>query len=114
MTDTILMLVLYVIVVARITRFINFDVLFDRPRIGLARMFNSSPKAVYFLTCPWCISVWVALACVPWPLFFADNRVLLALGLALAASHITGISAPLSSGDVVKVEYVDEDADDED
>ena len=104
--------VLYTLAVARIVRFINFDVLFDRPRLAIVRAFNNSQTAVYFLTCPWCVSIWVAAATFWVPLFFSDNKLALYMMSFLAASHVVGMLAPLSSGDVVKVEYVDEDDDD--
>jgi len=48
-----------------------------------------------FITCPWCVSVWVGAVVAPVVIWWGDNRVVLAGLLALAASAVTGIIAEL-------------------
>ena len=109
---------LYVLTVARITRLINFDAIFDKPRVAIVRFVRGNPVVVYFLTCPWCVSMWVAIALAWVPIYFADNAVAFYLMLALATSHLVGIGAPLSEDKELKIEGYedapDSDADNDD
>ena len=51
--------------IARITRFLTSDVLFDPVRDRIERRFGSDSRICYLLSCPWCASIWVA-AGVSW------------------------------------------------
>lgn len=101
----------YVLAVARIVRLVNYDAIFDRPRSAIVRLVRGNPLVVYFLTCSWCVGMWVCLATVWLPVYFSDNRLVAYLGFALAASMIIGLAAPLSADDAVVVE---DDGDDDD
>lgn len=46
--------------VARITRFVNADVLGGPLRAAVIRRFGPDSTPVEFVGCPWCVSVWVA------------------------------------------------------
>ena len=104
---------IYVLVVARITRLINADVIMDPVRLVIVRAFGGAPRVAHFLTCPWCISVWAALALAWWPLYHPENTIMMYLGLAAAASHLVGMQAPLVADDAVQVEYVDPEDDEQ-
>lgn len=46
--------------VARLSRFVAVDTIFDRPRQKFTSRFEGS--LVELITCPWCLSVWFATA----------------------------------------------------
>lgn len=104
----VLVLVVYTLAIARLTRLINFDTILDPTRIAIARIFGPNSTAVYFAACPWCVSVWVSAATAWVPLFFADNRVVQYFGIVLAASHLVGVGARWSSDEELDIETVEE------
>ena len=56
-----LAVVLGYFVVARVTRFVNADYLAADLRAWVMRRFGDG-KLYYLATCPWCLSIWTALA----------------------------------------------------
>jgi hypothetical protein len=52
---------------------------------------NAQACAAYLFSCPWCISVWVGWPFLVGPVWFPDNRLLLTINAALAASLVAGI-----------------------
>ena len=96
--------VIYVLAVARIVRLINYDAIFDRPRVAIVQLVRGNPTVVYFLTCPWCVGMWATLGTVWLPLYFADNLFVAYMGLALAASMVIGLASPLSADDALETE----------
>lgn len=110
MTDA-LVLVVYALAVMRLTRLINYDAVLDRPRSALIRLVRGNPTVVYFITCPWCVGFWVTLGTAWVPLWYADNTVAQYLAVALAASMIIGLAAPLSADDDIDIEDDTEDDD---
>jgi Protein of unknown function (DUF1360) len=128
----ILILVIYALAVARITRLINGDTILDRPRLWIAarekqhrevadaiKIDPSQVKtleyhesiarrwstALYFVQCPWCVGMWLTLATAWIPLWYADNAVARYLGVALAASHLIGVFA--FAADTEEMDYED-------
>lgn len=83
-----LIVLLFVLAVARLTHLVTQDFIFDRPRAWLQRCCGTS--IAYLVQCPWCLSIWIggALALAArwcwhtWPFQLAI--------LALAASYATG------------------------
>lgn len=73
----------------RLTRLVTTDSITLPLRIRL----EARPFVGALVTCPWCLSVWLAPAvagvAVAWP----DNRVILAGLVALSASAVTGMLA---------------------
>jgi len=53
------------------------------------------PPLSYFVTCPWCVSMYLAPPVAVVAVLWGDNRVVLIVLLALAASAVTGITASL-------------------
>lgn len=103
-----LVLVVYVLAVARITRLINFDTIADGPRVRLVQLVRGNPTVVYFITCPWCVGMWVCLATAWVPMWHAANPVAQYVALALAASHVIGLLSPLSNDDELSTEPDDD------
>lgn len=63
-------------IVARVTRFLNSDYLFEPVRDWLERK-TGAGKLYYLVTCPWCASIWVAApvaAIAAWPLSSLEGR----------------------------------------
>lgn len=105
---TILVLVVYVLAVARVTRLINFDSVLDPVRVAVARVFGPGSKIVYFLGCPWCVGWWAALVGAAGPVMVIGWPWWATLPIALAASHLVGVAAALSAGDEIEFETVEE------
>jgi hypothetical protein len=97
---TVLILVLWTLAVMRVTRLINFDTIMDWLHIANARRFGPNSWQAEFLTCPWCIGMWAGLATAWVPILLTDDLIWWTYPLlALAASMVTGLAAPLSSED---------------
>lgn len=103
---TILVLILYALAVLRVTRLVNLDEITDPIRIAAAHAFGPESKIVYFLQCPWCVSMWLGLGTAwivpvltPLPLWLWPF-------LGLAVSYLAGILAGLD-GDDVEIEVDD-------
>ena len=82
----------------RLTRIITVDKVTERPRAWAEdRAADGHPKLAYFVTCPWCVSMYVAAAVVAITDLIASVPL---PGLqALAASTVCGlIGAELDSG----------------
>jgi len=73
--------------VYRLTRLLVADKITERPRMALADA--ASGRLAYFVTCPWCVSVWVAAAWVA--LVLLAPSVALVAGVVLAASAAAGL-----------------------
>jgi hypothetical protein len=126
--------VVYTFAVARVVRLINDDVIFDPVRLWVAghaawagriadngegipgleeqsvvwrgrqRRWNT---AVYWLGCPWCVSIWVAAFTVWVPFWHHGNPVAQYVGAVLAVSHVVGVASRWSSDE--ELEIVDAD-----
>lgn len=125
--------VVWVLAVARLTRLVNQDVVFDPVRLWVASRVRGAGDAAaaaevldrvgagkvwrrgerrwltveYFLSCPWCVSIWVAATTAWIPLWFADNRVAVYVGVVLAASYAVGVTAELLNDEDVAIEEVE-------
>lgn len=96
----IIVLIVYTLAVARLTRFVNADVLTDGLRVAVARRYGTGSTASYFLSCPWCVSIWTALGLGLLVLGFTDASWLWLPIMVPAASHVTGLLAALDPDDV--------------
>lgn len=99
-----LVLGVYVLAVARLTRLINFDTVLDRPRMYYASKVRHRRTWVYFITCPWCVGLWISLAGAALVVHYLAWSWWWLLPLALACSHLVGIAAPLSADPEVVIE----------
>lgn len=134
--EIVLILVVYVLAVARVTRLINADAVADRLRVWVAgrarhhyrvaaelqphadkdesfqhhrRVMRRWDRAAYFLSCPWCVGMWIGLAgagvvvvLVGWPAWAV-------LPVGLACSHLVGVFA--FTANTEDIDITDEDAD---
>lgn len=125
----ILVLAVYALAVARLTRLINMDTVADPLRVALTRRFNDARalaveseaagrahaqsrhrraqarwgKALYFIGCPWCVGMWVALGTAWAPLYAHDHPVVRYLGVVLAVSHLVGVGARLANTEELEI-----------
>lgn len=84
------LLLVYALAVARVTRMVTDDALFDGPRnAALARLPDGS-KLAYLITCRWCASVYVAAVAAPVAYWWGDRPWFLVPAIGLAFSHVTG------------------------
>lgn len=114
---TLLVVAIYVLMVATITRLINYDVILDPARLWIARRastshdaageaeLNSMPNEAIaatrryrrwnvlsdFLACPWCVGMWIALATTPAVIHVLAWPLWTWLPVALATRHLVGI-----------------------
>lgn len=105
----VLVLVVYTLAAARVTRFINHDSLLDPLRLTILRRARDEQRSMKererwatlteFVGCPWCISIWVGIgtAWIPvvivgWPLWWWPL-------ILLAVSHVVSVGAQLAAGD---------------
>lgn len=80
-----LLIVLAVGAVCRLTRLVTADSILDRPR-ELAK--RRSEKLGLFITCPWCVSMWLAAATIVCALYWP--RWSLTVFAILTASYVAG------------------------
>lgn len=123
---TILILIVYVLAVARITRLINYDTVLDWARLFVARRAGSALAAaeeaeaadqwtvaalhrkrqarwnilLEFLGCPWCVGMWAALGGAVVVVSILGWPWLTFLPLGLACSYLVGLAAPLSADEM--------------
>lgn len=100
-----LSLVLMTLAVARVTRLITDDVLFEDPRQWLVlRIMRPNHKSAwrtkiaYLFTCQWCASVYVGAAGATAWYAWGETMPFMAIAATLAASYVTGFLASLKEG----------------
>lgn len=81
---------LTVLAVARVTRLLTADRILDRPRIAIMEQFGPDSMTAYWVTCPWCMSIYVGAAGAGAWAAWGTTTAYQAVTLALAASHVTG------------------------
>lgn len=99
MTDPVL-LVIYALAVARVTGLIQADTITERARDRLLLWLDDRPGTLgaylaTLITCPWCVSIWVAFIASPIVWFWGESPVLLIPAVALAFSQFTGMISNL-------------------
>lgn len=87
MTVNVLDLFLAFGAIARLTRFVNSDTLFDRVRDWLIEKSGPDSQFAYLLTCPWCASIWIALPVSACAFAFGDSVFWQIPAFALTASY---------------------------
>ena len=100
-----MIIVLTILAVARVTRFITTDALFDTPRrwavqklIDPGRARAARDKIAYLIVCDWCSSVYVGAGAAGAYWTWGETMPYMVICLALAASYATGLLASLTNG----------------
>lgn len=110
---TLLILAIYVLACARLTRLLNADTIADPLRIWITRR-SRNPDTTdtarrrwaildYWLGCPWCVGWWICLAAAYLPARLIGWPWWTIFPLALAASHLVGIAAVLADTEDIEV-----------
>jgi|WetSurMetagenome_2_1015567.scaffolds.fasta_scaffold03559_8 hypothetical protein len=102
-----LIICMYALAVARITRLITHDVISEPIRTAIIRKFDPIKRAhrfaVYALGdiggngdgdhsgCPWCVSIWISVLTAPIVVHWQHSTITAAALLAMAASQVTGL-----------------------
>lgn len=105
MGSILLILGIYVLALARVTRIVTRDTILDGARLTLIRLLGPGNPLVYFLSCPWCAGLWLALgtAWIPatlllgWPWWAF-------LPLGLAANYVVAMLDQLDQAENITVE----------
>lgn len=100
-----LSLALMMLAVARVTRLITTDVLFDAPRNWLTRrILKGNPEGsvrtalAYLIICSWCVSIYVGAAGAAAWYVWHGSMLFVVITAALAASYVTGFLASMTEG----------------
>lgn len=93
----VVVLVLYALAVARLTRLINFDTIMDWLHNLVATRLGPGSWQAEFIQCPWCIGMWLAWATTWYPILITGISFWLYPIIALATSMVVGLMAPLSA-----------------
>lgn len=92
---TLLVLAIYVLVAARVTRLVNYDTVLDPLRLWLARKVSAGNRKwlllVEFMACPWCVGMWASVALAPLAIHVLAWPWWTWAVLPWAASHLVGI-----------------------
>jgi hypothetical protein len=95
-----LLLLIYALAVARVTGLIVADSITEPARDRLTVWLDDRPHTLgaaitTLITCPWCVSIWVAFIASPLVWFFGEHPIMLVPAIALAFSQVTGMTASL-------------------
>ena len=114
---TVLILVIYVLAAARLTRLVNADTVLDGPRLAIARRARdtaaSGPErrrwttSLYFVQCPWCVGFWICLFSAYLPVHLVRWPWWALVPVALAASHLIGVFAFAADTEEIEVQESD-------
>lgn len=117
-----IILLVYALAVARLTRMVTADKLFEKPRravivkawtrrhpwiteepteekrrrnlaMAMDNHAKDPPMLAYLTVCPWCVSVWIGAVAAPVAWFWGTRPWFAIPAVALAFSHVTGFLA---------------------
>jgi len=89
-----LMVVLAVLAVYRLSRLVTGDYVTRPMRTWVNERYGEN-RLSYFVTCDWCVSFWLGAVAAPVVVWWGDNRAVLTVLLALAASATAGLLSQL-------------------
>lgn len=133
----VLVLVIFVLAVARLTRLVNGDTILDPLRIWVvARQRHAKEQAGYalgtagaatvamwqrradrwgtlnyFIQCPWCVGMWLSLGFAIIPVRLIGWPWWAFLPVALACSHLVGVFARFADTEEIDIEDVEASGD---
>lgn len=100
-----MIIILALLAVARITRLITTDVLFDAPRRRVLNWLTDRGRATdrpvrgaiaYLIVCDWCASVYVGAAVAGAYAAWGETMPFMVVCMALSASYVTGFLASVT------------------
>lgn len=80
---------------ARITRLITSDYIARHARAWVIRRLGPDHDLAYLVTCPWCLSVWLAGGVMALAWFYGSHAGFIIPAAALTASYLIGIAASI-------------------
>jgi hypothetical protein len=89
------LLPIYWLALARMTRLITDDLIFETPRVVAHKWLADRDHAmlVYLTKCRWCASIWLSVPASLIAYYFPSNPLVLIPAAALAGSYVTGFLA---------------------
>ena len=94
-----LVVLLTIGLIARITRVLTVDRITYPIRARIVVRLGPDHPIAYFVTCSWCIGLWVSAGVGAAAYFWADTRWWLYVALAGTASLVTGLLIQYTTGD---------------
>ncbi|QPO17090.1 membrane protein [Gordonia phage Lilbeanie] len=88
----VLTVILTIVAVARLTRLVVADAITYPIRARIVLWTGEESRLTYFVTCSWCVSIWLGAGVAAAAYWFADDRWWLYVVLALAASYVAGVA----------------------
>lgn len=96
-------LVVYALATARLTALLTLDEITRPAREAVLRRLDETRSLhralAYFVTCPWCLGLWVSAVTAPIAYWHGTNPWALVPALALAFSWMTGATSDLGRGE---------------
>lgn len=94
------LLLVYALAVARVTGLLVSDSITEGARDNLIGWLDNRPRTLGafitdLITCPWCMSIWVAFIASPLVWLYGRSPVMLVPAIALAFSQVAGMTANL-------------------
>lgn len=83
------LLLVYLLTVYRLTRLVIEDEIADKPRDWVYSKIKPGGMLAYMLSCPWCVSFWLAIPLSIIYIMFPPA--MMVIGLPLAGSAIAGL-----------------------
>jgi hypothetical protein len=112
MGHTLLILAVYVLACARLTRILNGDTILDPVRLWIAgrsldldRSASEKQrwgKLLYWVECPWCAGLWICLLSAYLPVWLIGWPWWALFPVGLAASHLIGVFAFTANTDDIE------------
>lgn len=88
-----LTVILATLSMARLTRFVTTDKIFERPRDWVLDRIDPDGMLTYLLGCPWCVSVYLGAGAAPIFYYWGETPYVVIPALALTASYVSGFLA---------------------
>jgi hypothetical protein len=88
-------LVVMALAVARLTGLITEDKITEGLRSALFDRIDEDGKLAYLITCPWCVSIYLAIPAAVLVWWHADNPVAMIPAIVLAFSQVAGMLASI-------------------
>lgn len=111
---TLLILAIYVLACARLTRLLNADTILNPIHLWVAgRKLDPDRSAseqerwgklLYWMECPWCVGLWICVAAAYLPVWLIGWPWWMFVPVGLAASHLVGVFAFAANDEDIKVE----------